>query len=1180
MKGLHKSHFPYKLSLILLAGLCFLFGLPGSPMVSPVYAADGAAVVVSTTADRGPGSFRDALLHAPSGATITFSVTGTILLESSLVIFNKDLTIRGPGPDRLRVDGGNRSRLITVRNRPDSGLAKKVVISGLRLSNGRVVNEHGGAIYNAGTLEIDTCWIDSCSAVRESNGSSGGNGGAIYNIGELLIANSLITNNTAETSSSKGDGGNGGGLYNGLKTKTRRHGITTIVNSTFSGNTAIASPTTEATTILDAYARRRGLGGGIFNDCRLTSATDFQNIERFRGTVRIRHSTIARNTADFGGGLCNYLFVESGKGEAEKVSALMKLESTLVADNRSVGSPFFPQDAIGIVWADDSLVEKGSLIVGDRNILGLSPSLGPLAENGGPLPTHAPGFGSPAILGGAVPLEQETDGRGRPRLAGIPSDIGAVQSDLAVFALDGSHTTALQCSSGANVTVTLGGPGQGQLYHSLSSDRAIIRLSQTDTNSQLIFSGACVALKRLTVEGSMGSITAPETDFVGSLHVTGSLRSLTFGDIRNPVSGRTSISILEGPLEGTALSFGEVDGLTLTHRGGIEQLQARSFSSSTSAPNIVNASWFGNVQIDGWLEKTRIMSGSDIASLEAGGMNGSYILAGMRDGLIGMPLTSGDFLVSARIGNLKITGDAKTADGYSFIDTIIAGHTIDSIKLAYAHTVSEKPACGVAARTIQQLNLNTFNKVTGWDWTAHESLYRADNSFSSGDFYVAIYPSSAQGTDSCREEPVVPWSFAVLDDPRGGTIVEDAPSGTAFWNLGPIMADAYNSGAVLAFMPGDLVSGFNDYIFDPKKNGPDHQYQTFFQSVGFVNSPGYVGNLTIFRRPDDQTIPWAPYTVGDNFFPVRGNHEAYFFLDNTRDKWYQYFGQYVANASKWNPRVCYTSVGANPNAAGVDSRGFTFAVEYLNSFFVSIDQYDTPHDSDGAISSYFSYKHVPSLFCTGNNTWLDPTGKQVSGNWLQSMLATYTDNSSRLDHAYTFGHSPLYPTGDTMFQLGGENGHGDARDEFVNLMNGVVDIYFCGHDHLYDHTTIRGTKPAKDYPNLDALHQILVGTAGADLDASSKFDAPFSPDSFTSGCDYNPILHEIGPDQFHRHDNKRMGYVQVTVRGKDVQVIRKAFDVEMSGDYNKVKARNPAFDSVWNYGPSAHSGAQQAQSRK
>jgi hypothetical protein len=98
MKCLCKSYSPYKLSLILLDTLCFLFGLPGSPMMSPVYADDGvndgAAVAVTTTSDRGPRSLRDALLHAPSGATITFSVTGAILLESSLVIssFNPQLS--------------------------------------------------------------------------------------------------------------------------------------------------------------------------------------------------------------------------------------------------------------------------------------------------------------------------------------------------------------------------------------------------------------------------------------------------------------------------------------------------------------------------------------------------------------------------------------------------------------------------------------------------------------------------------------------------------------------------------------------------------------------------------------------------------------------------------------------------------------------------------------------------------------------------------------------------------------------------------------------------------------------------------------------------------------------------------------------------------------------------------
>jgi hypothetical protein len=54
----------------------------------------------------------------------------------------------------------------------------------------------------------------------------------------------------------------------------------------------------------------------------------------------------------------------------------------------------------------------------------------------------------------------------------------------------------------------------------------------------------------------------------------------------------------------------------------------------------------------------------------------------------------------------------------------------------------------------------------------------------------------------------------------------------------------------------------------------------------------------------------------------------------------------------------------------------------------------------------------------------------------------------------------------------------------------------------------------------------------------------------------------------------------VHLQWKDGRVVRKAFDVDMTGDYNKVKARNPTFDSVWEYGPSALSGAQQVQSRK
>ena len=75
--------------------------------------------LVTTTADNGAGSLRSALLaaNAVSGAdTILFSssVHGTITLTSGELSITDDLTIAGPGADRLSVSGNDASRVFHI----------------------------------------------------------------------------------------------------------------------------------------------------------------------------------------------------------------------------------------------------------------------------------------------------------------------------------------------------------------------------------------------------------------------------------------------------------------------------------------------------------------------------------------------------------------------------------------------------------------------------------------------------------------------------------------------------------------------------------------------------------------------------------------------------------------------------------------------------------------------------------------------------------------------------------------------------------------------------------------------------------------------------------------------------------------------------------------------------------
>src|SRR5438067_8122538 len=63
-------------------------------------------ITVTSTADSGAGTLRAALASAANGDTIDVSgVTGTILLTSGELLVTNSVTILGPGPASLAVNG-------------------------------------------------------------------------------------------------------------------------------------------------------------------------------------------------------------------------------------------------------------------------------------------------------------------------------------------------------------------------------------------------------------------------------------------------------------------------------------------------------------------------------------------------------------------------------------------------------------------------------------------------------------------------------------------------------------------------------------------------------------------------------------------------------------------------------------------------------------------------------------------------------------------------------------------------------------------------------------------------------------------------------------------------------------------------------------------------------------------
>jgi hypothetical protein len=213
-----------------------------------------STITVTSDNDSGSGSLRAALASAVAGDTISFarSAYGTITLSSGPLEVTTNVTIDGPGPNKVTVDGNNTYQDLVV----DANVT--ATISGLTFTGGNAPASYpygGGGIFNAGTLTVDDCVV--------SGNSSAENGGGIDNNGSLTVSDTSVSNNT---------GLYGGGISNNPFANLN------VSDSKISNNSVSADD---------------GFGGGINN----------------LATVTITGSVISNNSGQNGGGIFSgYLF--------------------------------------------------------------------------------------------------------------------------------------------------------------------------------------------------------------------------------------------------------------------------------------------------------------------------------------------------------------------------------------------------------------------------------------------------------------------------------------------------------------------------------------------------------------------------------------------------------------------------------------------------------------------------------------------------------------------------------------------------------------------------------------------------------------------------------------------------------------------------------------------------------
>ncbi len=245
--------------------------------------------VTSCADDGGSDTLRNAVLTANEGDTIDLTALpcSRITLAGAINVDLDNLTIIGAGADALTIDANQAGRAFM-----HSG-SGTLSLQYLTVSNGSITlpTALGGCIYSKGSVSLNHATVAGCQAL----GQAGAGGGGIVTLYQLTMLNSTLSGNSAlaavGTSATLSAEGGGAVVLGHLS----------LVNSTVTGNLA-------------RTLAGKSAGGGLY----------------VHGTLSCKYSTIDTNTASVavfsagagdyatGGGLA---FMHYGSGQSFTMSS-------------------------------------------------------------------------------------------------------------------------------------------------------------------------------------------------------------------------------------------------------------------------------------------------------------------------------------------------------------------------------------------------------------------------------------------------------------------------------------------------------------------------------------------------------------------------------------------------------------------------------------------------------------------------------------------------------------------------------------------------------------------------------------------------------------------------------------------------------------------------------------------
>jgi beta-glucanase (GH16 family) len=377
-------------------------GRAGFDLVRRVPIPPPTEFVVSNLDDAGPGSLREALVLIADDGTITFDpglAGGTLTLTSGQLTIDSPVTVDASAAAPVTISAGGASRALQVQ------AGAVVAMNDLVIRDG-VAAPQGGGILNFGELSLDRVVVtdntenSSGPAIFDLGGGGIYNGdGSVLNLTDSTVSNNTTVNQpgggiygffnaTITITSSTVSNNLSGDVAGGLRSLTN----STIINSTFSGNTSTAWH-----------------GGGIFH-------TD--------GQLTVTNSTFAGNVAP--AGTASGILVATFGAPANATLT----NNVIEGNGGAFACAIEGGGAATITSGGANVISDGSCSPIGSDMSSTNALVGPLADNGGATLTHALLAGSPAIDAADAGACPAVDQRGVNRPQGAGCDVGAVEVEF------------------------------------------------------------------------------------------------------------------------------------------------------------------------------------------------------------------------------------------------------------------------------------------------------------------------------------------------------------------------------------------------------------------------------------------------------------------------------------------------------------------------------------------------------------------------------------------------------------------------------------------------------------------------------------------------------------------------------------------------------------------------------